>query len=123
MSSTTLSRGRTKITRTHANIGNVVHEACECVEYVHLCVLNGVSLDESTADAVVVNQNENVRLRVVIGEDDSALYFNFNLNAENEVHLANNLCVNPYEKIYISTSNPQANVVINGVVTRKPVLV
>ena len=128
MSSSTLSRGRTHITRSHANVGNVVHEAGENIEYVHLSVLKGVLLDETGDDAVIVNQNVNqnevrkVQLRVLIGEDDAALYFDIDSDNGKETHLANNLCLNPYEKVCISSSNPKTNLVINGVVTRKPVI-
>tara|TARA_B100001059_G_C17459226_1_gene391275 strand:+ start:116 stop:499 length:384 start_codon:yes stop_codon:yes gene_type:complete len=125
MSSSTLSRGRTQITRSRANVGNVVHEAAENVEYVHLFVLKGVPLVDTTDDAVVVNQNDgrrNVQLRVFIGEADYALCFNVDADMSEQVHLATNLCVSPYEKICINSSDPKANLVISGIVTQKPIL-
>ena len=124
-SSSTLSRGRTRISRRHVNIGNIVHEAGDAIEYIHLSVLKGASLDEDVPDVVVVNENgveNNVQLRVVIGENADALFFNISRNVRGELRLADNLCVHPYEQVYVSTSDPDARLIVNGVVTRKPVL-
>ena len=123
-SSSSLSRGRTRIDRRHANVGTVIHEAHDAVEYVHLSVIKGMSLDtDCPDDVVVVNENNNdVQIRVLIGENSESLFFTINRNVRSETKLADNLCVHPYEQVIVSISDPNARLVVNGVVTRKPVL-
>ena len=125
-SSSSLSRGRTLIDRRHVNVGNVIHEARDAIEYVHLRVIKGMSLDvECTDDLVIVNDGsaQDVQLRVLIGENAEALLFTINCKAvHSEMRLADNLCVHPYEQVIVSISDPSARLIVNGIVTDTPVL-
>lgn len=119
-----LSRGRTRIDRRHANIGNVIHQAGDAIEYVHLSVIKGMSLDTDCPNDVdvVSEKDQDVQIRVLIGEKSESLFFNISCDIRSETKLVDNLCVHPYERVVVSISDPNARLVVNGVVTRKPVL-
>ena len=115
-----LSRGRTLLQRGPQNVGHVVHEAGSMPDFVHLSVIRSASLDNENPDLVDVMPTH---IRVTVGEDSQALCFSLNENdIKNETRLVDNLLVNSWETVVVSTSNPNANLVIHGVCTSKPIL-
>lgn len=114
-----LTRGRTPITRTHVQVGHVVHEAADKAEFVNLTVLRGNSIGEAN-DFVNVENQEDIELRITVGEHPDALYFKIPRNNMQATRLVDNLHVLPYEQVVVSASCPTARCIIHGYSTTKP---
>ena len=111
-----LTRGRTAITRKHDQAGHIVHEASDFGEFLHLSVLRGGSIDDGDE---FVNVEQNVELRLMVGEDANAMYFTIGPELRT-TQIVTNLFVQPWEQVVVSASCKNSRCIISGFFTRKP---
>ena len=99
-------------------MGHVVHDASDAAQFVHLTVLRGGAID-NTEDFVIPDQEDNIELRVTVGEHPEALYFKIGPEMR-ATCLINNLHVLPYEQVIVTASRVNARCIIHGYCTSKP---
>jgi hypothetical protein len=115
-----LTRGRTTITRKHDQGGHIVHEAVEFENFLHLTVLRGSSIDDDDFVNVEQNAQNNVELRLMVGENAEAMHFTIGPELR-ATQIVTNLHVQPYEQVVVSASCKNSRCIISGFFTRKAV--
>ena len=116
----TLSEGRVQLTRNHSNCGVTVHTG-QHGEFVHLRCVPTKSLNENAeGQDMVMIEREDVSFRVTIGNEANVIVLHFN-SLTHMVKLLDNLWVEAGEQVWVSTSKPNAHLVM-GYTTRKPIL-
>ena len=122
---TSLSEGRTLLSRAHANIGVKVHcaDGARSGHFVHLQALPVMDMDanvtlETDGFVAVVNDDAMVTFRIVVGCTTEALIVRVPVFTV-PTTLAVNLWVQPGEEIWMSTSHPR-KFVVNGTTSHRP---